>query len=1420
MNCNDQNFSYPRFEPNQVLSSARLNDIVGSLDEQGRLTRNKLIGTGIACGLQFSVLGASPIQIYKGMGISSDGYLLNFCEGDGNVKDFGYWRAYNDPDQSDSPWIYDAGAGNLQQIPLYRLTNTSTDNLLGTLPGTGVFPLGNYVLILYLQRVNTLSDTCSDTCSRNGAAVEYTVVPLIALRSDLETKLGIGAQSVYEDAHIQKIKSKRFVAFQSLTDVDSVTDITTAYQNILQDTVAAQSLLVRLADTIAEAQSVYERLIAFSVAERQAMTDALADLRTFTTTPKYAQYAYDFVNDVIAAYDEFAEMAYYLAPGCCIDCEAHERYVMLGQLNHGENAAFSDFRHFFRHAPTFDRFDERHIRVRQLFQKIVRLIEGYTEVPVPTAAEGIKAAIRITPSRFFPDQVSKAAIPYYYAGGFPDILRYWDPEKAIKGKFDENLSFWAGTAGKYFGTPKDFVTNPLQYNLNDDPFFRIEGHLGLDVQLVYDQLVSDIAAANLPIDVVAVSAQKNPTGSLSPICNTDVYDTMYNPDRAEMIGLVDAVTLFLSKFEAGCYARLYDTRISFIPPRHSYTAENQFTGQLYPNDPTQAINELKTALAALKTAVTPNTLAGFNRVAFLTAFNTSLSKAITLKLKVLKLVHDLAYDRVYRYSSPAYFSITFMLSELLTYLNRFITDFTYRRIAYLGAHYTDLKANVIANSSLAKFASKNPGLEHLAGVTKGGTFVLVYDDSAKGGAYGRVAGNVVADFMLPGSCCLACDMPDGLKPNTTPLVIPKVINVHAGDSVDLELWPDPVDPNEYSISTDGVSCTFSNAIMTVPTSESERLRVRIDVDPNTTFIGGQRGSVMFNAKGSAVEVPIHINIQPACLPFLFAKDLYVTTIKGSIVDVFVLGMELFGDGVSLSLPNPSTAASATIFTMPGSGNERYIRYTPNGNFVGLDQFTYQLRRGTNIAMGTVTVLVAPCCGDNPPPIGDIKPEFMLGGEIDAFMRTGLNWVSPVDLQIKSVVMKPVDGATGKSTKMIGAREAMIYINDNMIGGATLHTGESVFLNLPATAILTTKDVLRVTLSSPMSFYNVGLDPEFAYDKMIVVNENLVVLSSYAGPYASQDGGYSWQPFTNGLPLAGDYTDIVWSGDLAFVTGTGSQLYRLDKNAAGDMVWTLKNTGILTGGTLQAVVAFNGGYYVAQSGVTSTAGVTAPGVYFSTDGETWAGFSTGLADNQVLSLATDGACLYAGTEDGLFKWDPKKGDNWSRVSGALDGVRISCIEIENSNTIYVSGLSDGVWLTQDAGATWTMIHNGLDMAAGNLVYSVVFTDKALIASTKKGLYTSRDLMSWSRVEAPEVIEARQTMVLDNRWVVTTAKGVYQSTDNGHTFNQGQDLQLSFLTEKIVVTAPPVDAGTETGGGGSATGGGTGTGTGEGPTIPGK
>lgn len=72
-----KNYIYPKFEAGQVLSSNLLNKTVGFLEEQDRLTRANIIGTGIIDGLSYTYKNGK-LTIFPGTAITADGFLIHY----------------------------------------------------------------------------------------------------------------------------------------------------------------------------------------------------------------------------------------------------------------------------------------------------------------------------------------------------------------------------------------------------------------------------------------------------------------------------------------------------------------------------------------------------------------------------------------------------------------------------------------------------------------------------------------------------------------------------------------------------------------------------------------------------------------------------------------------------------------------------------------------------------------------------------------------------------------------------------------------------------------------------------------------------------------------------------------------------------------------------------------------------------------------------------------------------------------------------------------------------------------------------------------------------------------------------------------------------------------------------------------------
>src|SRR5690554_5895 len=142
--------SYPVYQADQVLTNGHLNNLLNYLEQQGRLSRMKLIGNGIACGLEISA-EADRILIGKGVGLTTQGYLISQCD-----EEYTHYAPYSFPDLPEDLYLQEScGEGERPGLSLYQnkevfqLTHAGTE-LSGKKALAG-FDRSNYVVVLYLE---------------------------------------------------------------------------------------------------------------------------------------------------------------------------------------------------------------------------------------------------------------------------------------------------------------------------------------------------------------------------------------------------------------------------------------------------------------------------------------------------------------------------------------------------------------------------------------------------------------------------------------------------------------------------------------------------------------------------------------------------------------------------------------------------------------------------------------------------------------------------------------------------------------------------------------------------------------------------------------------------------------------------------------------------------------------------------------------------------------------------------------------------------------------------------------------------------------------------------------------------------------------------------------------------------------------
>ncbi len=167
------NFVYPNFNSGQLLTSELLNNSVGYLDQQDRLTRANLIGVGIIEGLTYSYQNGA-LTVKAGTAITADGYLIHF------PKDKTY-RCY--------PKLLDPSFGvhngkPLYSYPLYEDKNDAMEHGVENIL-LGVPSPEKYVVVLGVSFSGEKMVQCNQlTCDIEYTQQQYEVRPRLVAGLD------------------------------------------------------------------------------------------------------------------------------------------------------------------------------------------------------------------------------------------------------------------------------------------------------------------------------------------------------------------------------------------------------------------------------------------------------------------------------------------------------------------------------------------------------------------------------------------------------------------------------------------------------------------------------------------------------------------------------------------------------------------------------------------------------------------------------------------------------------------------------------------------------------------------------------------------------------------------------------------------------------------------------------------------------------------------------------------------------------------------------------------------------------------------------------------------------------------------------------------------------------------------------------
>ena len=336
------NLQYPRFVPDQVLTSDNLDDLFTYLDDQDRITRTNLIGVGIVCGLGVETPpNGTSIKITKGTGITSEGYLVSHADTDPLGKKEIVYTGYIafDPTKED---VYDKfkPIGN-RTIQLWELKESAA--VEGTTPLTLAFLNGNNVdddrkvVMLFVELLKEDNKNCNpESCDDKGLTIKVNLRPLLVRKTDVAFfGLAKGIGEIFYKPGYAKLAEMRMHRFDvTNTNVVSTADLFTAYKNIL-----TPKFLKAVDKLLSGAWFQFKTVFTDEYKSSNPIT-ALSETLAFVNDNSInsfqletMQYCYDHVSDVLYAYEEFREVGMEVLSTCCPDSTLFPRHLLLDLAN-------------------------------------------------------------------------------------------------------------------------------------------------------------------------------------------------------------------------------------------------------------------------------------------------------------------------------------------------------------------------------------------------------------------------------------------------------------------------------------------------------------------------------------------------------------------------------------------------------------------------------------------------------------------------------------------------------------------------------------------------------------------------------------------------------------------------------------------------------------------------------------------------------------------------------------------------------------------------------------------------------------------------------------------------------------------------------------------------------------------------------
>jgi hypothetical protein len=521
---NELNNTYPVFEANQLLTSAHLNQLRNYLDIQDRISRVRLVGMGIVCGLEVTYKD-NKITISAGTGITSEGFLVHLEE---ETFTQASEAEYADPEEY--PLFDDPVDSMTGQIPMWELLPEDA-KVSPTLALTqGAMNINQKVVVLFVEYHDIDLESCvGQNCDDRGQKRTFTIRKLLMNCEDVDKFIRSEYQIPYSNAMLGDDSldgsfnarfDQSYMVMPSFTLVPnglplkdyqayyeglkSAADILNRYQVMYPDT--ADNPFFLLGKKIHNAYQRFKPFLQDLVNE-----STISNLKTRFKSQFAAynsqgtlQYFYDYGKDLAKAYNEFVDLAFEITAECNPSENLFPRHLVLGKVTIGngcpeneDNCRPKVYRTHFIQSPIYNQQKDQIKEARNAFKRLVVMIESL-QLKFSGSDE-----LRLTPSNEKQAILQDRSIPYYYEP--KPLYHYWNYNLSKKCKSNWNLGYWA----EKFDQVAPSSQFPLRFDKDPYNFFRIEGVLGKNYQELCQELEVLKHQYDLDFDILALKMRPN-----------------------------------------------------------------------------------------------------------------------------------------------------------------------------------------------------------------------------------------------------------------------------------------------------------------------------------------------------------------------------------------------------------------------------------------------------------------------------------------------------------------------------------------------------------------------------------------------------------------------------------------------------------------------------------------------------------------------------------------------------------------------------------------------------------------------------------------------------------------------------------------------------------------------------------------------